>query len=149
MKNQEIGQSPRYLSYLSFFITMSMAQACLGGIGKSPPHPSRLRQTLLLRRLRLRRSEVPQPLRIWRRFSNTSSTCLGHCLILNFSYSYVNHRMHISKRLWGLGHFWPLNRHFSSHLHLNIQGGLFDSAFLLILLRLHYEAICFYQLVQK
>ena len=37
---------------------MSMALVFLGDIGKSPPHPSRLRQNLLLRRLRLQRSEI-------------------------------------------------------------------------------------------
>ena len=71
---------PDLWKYLFFLhITMSMASAWLGGIGKYPPHPSRLRQYLLLRRLRLRRSEVlPQPLRILRVFSNTSSPCWCH-----------------------------------------------------------------------
>ena len=61
-------------------------------------------------------------------------------------------QMHISKRLWGLGHFRPLNHHFSSHLHSNILGRtvgqcLFTNIDQIIMSC--YEAICFCQLVQK
>ena len=45
--------------YLSFFpLQCQWPRHFFGGVGKSPPHPSRLRQKLLLRRLRLRRSEI-------------------------------------------------------------------------------------------
>ena len=59
---------------------MAVAQAWLGGIGKYPPHPSRLGNTPFVRRLHLRTSGgYCQPLRIRRVFSNTSSPCLCHC----------------------------------------------------------------------
>ena len=63
-------------------ITMLMAWGWLGGIGEFPPHPSRLRQYLLVPRLRLGTTEaLPQPLRIRREFSNTSSPSSRHCII--------------------------------------------------------------------
>ena len=42
--------------FIYYNITMAMAEACLGGIGKYPPYPSRLCNTPLVRRLRLRTS---------------------------------------------------------------------------------------------
>ena len=60
---------------------MLMAWGRLGGIGEFPPHPSRLRQCHLVPRLRLGTTEaLPQPLRIRREFSNTSSPSSRHCI---------------------------------------------------------------------
>ena len=64
-------------------ITMAVAEAWLGGIGKYPPHPSRLCNTPLVRRLRLRTSGgYCQPLRMRWVFSNTSSPGLCQCPIV-------------------------------------------------------------------
>ena len=46
MKSDDI-----YSIFIFFHITMSMAEAWLGGIGKYPPHPEGLGNTLLLPRL--------------------------------------------------------------------------------------------------
>ena len=63
-------------------ITMAVAEAWLGGIGKYPPYPSRLCNTPLVRRLRLRTSGgYCQPLRMRWVFSNIFLPCLCHCPI--------------------------------------------------------------------
>ena len=49
MKSDDI-----YSIFIFFHITMSMAEAWLGGIGKYPPHPEGLGNTLLLPRLKPR-----------------------------------------------------------------------------------------------
>ena len=69
--------------FIFYNITMAMAEAWLGGIGKYPPYPSRLCNTPLVRRLRLRTSGgYCQPLRMRWVFSNTSSPGLCQCPIV-------------------------------------------------------------------
>ena len=85
-----IGQDIEHLQDISVFIfhciTMLMACVRLGGIGEFPPHPSRFRQCHIVPRLRLGTTEaLPQPLRIRREFSNTSSPSSRHCIITSFN----------------------------------------------------------------